>query len=154
MIKTHSVKFKISVLYVTVLGWILIFYSGVVYLSLRHTLFKDLDAELEVKAQEIGGLINSYLDVLGVDPNTFFFACHSVLRPDDIHFAQNRPSGLGTRLLKIVDKYDLREDYIQLSDLQGRALVHSENFPPFLTPLFQKLIKKTSPGPRAISPRA
>ncbi|MBU4129114.1 HAMP domain-containing histidine kinase [bacterium] len=118
----NSIKFKISILYTAILGVILIIYSGILFLSLHYTLYHDLDQELRVKAQEIGKMIGSYLDVLGDDPQSFILAVKRVINLEGA------------------------DDYINFLGPRGEFVINSSNMPPELSHLFSKGIKRRRDG--------
>lgn len=144
--KFNSIKFKISVLYIVVLGIILIVYSGFLYFSLHYTLYDELDKELDKKAQEIARAIDSYADVFGRSPQEFNSAVKRV-----ITFAEGYPgdegiSGLEQQWLQKVDKFDLKEDYINLSDIKGKPIATSANLQGMLYSLSLKEKRKLQGG--------
>ncbi len=121
--KFNSVRFKISVLYTAILGFILVVYSIFLYLSLHYTLYDELDNELHIKASEIASVIDAYLDELDYNQETFLFAARRVIRLEGKHPQEEKIRALEDLWLRLVDKFDLREDYINLLDFQGHSLV-------------------------------
>lgn len=132
MIRFNSVRFKISVLYTVILGLILTVYSAFLYLSLHHTLYDELDNELNVKASETASTISSYLDVLGYDQESFIFAIRRVICLEGEHPEQDKIRDLEELWLRMVDKFDLNEDYVNFLDSKGQSIVCSgKGFIPF-----------------------
>ncbi|MBU4489000.1 MAG: GHKL domain-containing protein [Candidatus Omnitrophica bacterium] len=125
MIKFNSVRFKISVLYTAILGLILVVYSAFLYLSLYYTLYDEIDNELNIKASEMASTISSYLYVLDYSQGSFIFAVKRVIRLEGEHPEQDKIHDLEQLWLKMVDKFDLKEDYINFLDSKGRPIVCS-----------------------------
>ncbi len=125
--KFNSIRFKISVLYTVVLGVILIIYSGVLYVSLQHILYSDIDGELRIKAQKISSTISSYLKVVGSDEQSFIFARERAIRLRGTHPSINKIKELERQWLKQADKLDLENDYINFLDSQGKLITSSVN---------------------------
>ena len=140
--KFNTVRFKISFLYVAILGIILIVYSSVLYLSLHYTLYNDLDDELMIKVNEIRHTLDAYLDKFAHDEDAVLLAFIKVMRFEDEHPDEDERQVFENRWLLLVDKYDLREDYINFSATDGRSLVHSENLEEKLLSAFSKDIKR------------
>lgn len=148
MLRLNSVRFKISFLYIAVLGLILVIYSAFLYLSLHYTLYDELDNELSTKATEIAGIISSYLDAIGYDRDTFSFVVKRAVCFEGEHPEQHKILNLEELWLKKVDKLDLKEDYINILDYKGNSIVRSNNLregPPLLslkiTPLEDTVFK-------------
>ena len=58
--KFNSIRFKSFILYSTFLFVILVIFSGGVYFTVQQILYKEIDGDLEIKALEIAGIVNSY----------------------------------------------------------------------------------------------
>ncbi|MBU3911956.1 MAG: HAMP domain-containing histidine kinase, partial [Candidatus Omnitrophica bacterium] len=125
MIRFNSVRFKISVLYTAILGLILVVYSAFLYLSLHYTLYDELDNELNIKASETASTISSYLDALGHDQESFIFAVRRVICLEGEHPEQDKIRDLEELWLRMVDKFDLKEDYVNFLDSKGQSIVYS-----------------------------
>lgn len=139
MIKFNSIKFKISVLYVVLLGLILLSYNLFLYASLRHTLYEDLDEHLMRKDQELSDLINNYASVLPEGPGRLEAAAKRVLYAGESDIAGMVPEALELKLLKVIDKYDLLEDYIVVSGQRGP--IAQTSMPPGVAKHFLRLAK-------------
>ncbi len=127
MIKLNSINFKISVLYVLLLGLILVFFSGILYGSVRYILYRNLDRELWDKAHEITEMINAYVKVMGPGSRSVKAASRKVIRLEGVSLSPRTRNEIEERLLKVVDKYELKEDYAQLTDAKGVTIVRSED---------------------------
>ena len=127
--KFNSVRFKMSILYTLILGFILFSYSGLLFLGLQHTLYRELDSRLHTKAREIGAIINSYLDVLGKNHDAVLLAARRVIDLEGLHLKKIRDDDLESKLIEVVDQYDLRDEYVNLASPQSESVVRSKNFP-------------------------
>ena len=129
MPQIRSIRFKISILYAVLLALILILYSGFLYFSVRHTLYRNIDRDLRAKAGEIISLINSYMEVLEPTPESVVYASRRVIRLEGME-SPHQHNTIEKRLLEVVDKYDLRSDWIHLMDGEGKVLASSQDQPP------------------------
>lgn len=141
----NTIRFKISVLYVAILGIILIIYSSFLYLSLHYTLYDELDDELSKKTQEIASTIDSYVDALGEKQQVFISAVKRVINPEE-YPEEDTILQLHRQWLQKVDKFDLKEDYIDFMDSGGKSLVKSNNLQKRLFALNPKEIKRLRQG--------
>lgn len=140
----NSIKFKITVLYTVALGFILLFYSAILYFSLSYTLYADLDAELKTKAQALEQTVTDYTDTLGY--NDFSVALQKSICLSSYHRHQAKIKELEQTWLKKVDKFNLKEDYIIFWDLNGKPIVKSKNFHPKIFFSFKKRLDTSYPG--------
>ncbi len=138
--KLNTIRFKISILYVVVLGFILVSYSALMYFSLRHMLFQERDIKLEGKADEVASLIRFYTDTLGHGHTSFISALEKT-----INMEKNGPgvvevslSTVEAQWLKNIDQYDLRKDFVNISDKNETPIRFTEDFPAGLLSLFIK----------------
>ena len=81
--KIKSIKFKISVLFVALLGVILIIYSIYLYFSLYITLYDEIDDELYKKAKEVANAINMYRDGIRAGSEDFISSVKKVIILED-----------------------------------------------------------------------
>ncbi len=124
----NSIKLKISVFYTVILAAILLFYSAINYYNLRNFLYRGLDNDILVKAQEVSSAINSYLDVLGSDQRAFDFAAKRVIRLEGSHPNQEKAAEVERLWLEKRDKQSLADAYIDLVSIdRGEAVVYSPN---------------------------
>ncbi len=122
-----SIRFKFSILYTSVLGIILIIYSGFFYFSLSTTLYSDLDKDLKTKARVISDTIHSYLEVLGEDDRSLDFAIRRIITLKGDHPLQDDILDIEQNWLRRFDQLNLQEDYIHFASVQGRSIVKSRN---------------------------
>ncbi|HQJ15346.1 MAG TPA: ATP-binding protein [Candidatus Omnitrophota bacterium] len=126
--KFNSIRFKISVFYTAILALILVFYTALTYYNLRHTLYRDLDNNILVKAQEVSSAINSYLAVLGNDQRAFDFAVRRVIRLEGTHPNQDRIEEVERAWLAKRDKQNLAEAYINFASVdRAEEILSSAN---------------------------
>ena len=138
----NSIRFKITVLYSIILGIILILYSSFLYFSLHYTLYDELDNELQKKSQEITNTVSSYLNMLGDEPDTLDLAARNMFTFDEVYPPESKLGEPQRQWLQKVDKFDLKEDYINLANAKGESLVRSGNFDTKMLALFSKETKK------------
>jgi heavy metal sensor kinase len=126
--KINSIKFKISVFYTVILGLILAFYTALNYYNLRYALYRNLDNDILVKAQEVSGAINAYLDALGNDQRAFDFAVRRVIRLEGTHPNQDRAAEVERGWLEKRVKQNLLDAYINLASVdRNEEVVSSSN---------------------------
>lgn len=142
--KFNSIRFKISVLYVAILGIILIVYSSFLYLSLHYTLYGELDGELDKKAQEIARAIDSYVEKYE-EQQDFISCARKVINPEEFP-DPDEIDQLQRQWLQKVDKLDLKEDYINFLNIKGDSLVKSSNLQKELFSVTSRDIKEVLNG--------
>src|SRR5947207_639801 len=127
MFKLNTIRFKISVLYVVILGIILISYSVFLYMGLRIVLYSDIDQELQQKAREFGDIFEFYEKISG--PNASF---QKVLEKT-ITLENEGPEAGADSLtfpqvtwLKNIDQYDVRNDFIIFRNSSGTVLAETK----------------------------
>lgn len=144
--KFNSIRFKIGVLYIVVLGIVLIIYSTILYFSLHYTLYDELDKELSSKAQEVASSIDTYEQSLMIDEfslegatQRIFELIHDYSDPDNL-------SQIERQWLQKVEKFDLRKDYLSFLNIEGEIIAKTSNMSLFLPKLSQKDIDKLQEG--------
>lgn len=125
--KFNSIRFKVGIFYTAVLGVTLVFYTGILYFGQRYALYRDLDGELAVKAQEVANAINSFLPVLENDQRAFYFAANMVIRQQGTYPGYQDIAEEKKQWLEMRDKLNLRNDYLLLSDPEGKIIASSQN---------------------------
>ena len=143
-IKFNTIRFKISVLYVAILGAILITYSALLYLSLNYIRYSDLEDELDDKTKEVGDIIKMYVNILGQDQASFISAVEKTIRLEKEGPGQSQKDLINAaeaRWLRNVDKFDLRDDYISVLNEKWAPIRTSSNFSPKLLSLFPVNLK-------------
>jgi len=142
----NSIRFKMSVLYVVILGIILMVYSAILYFSLRYLLYHDLDGELEAKAREVGAIIQAYSQTLGQDQISFLSAVGQTIRLEKEGPDQESFSPAEARWLQNIDRYDLRRDFISVLKVDGTPLLASNDLNPRLLRFFVKVYRSGPQG--------
>ncbi len=124
--KFHSIHFKFSVLYVLVLGLILMLFSDILFFSAKYVLYRNLDRGLYAKAKEVAEMIDLYMGSMTPDRAAVMAASRKVIQLEGIskktHGVRDE---VEERLLRIVDKYDLRRDAVTLLDAGGTTVMRS-----------------------------
>ncbi|MDD5347996.1 MAG: HAMP domain-containing sensor histidine kinase [Candidatus Omnitrophica bacterium] len=113
--KFNSIRFKISVFYTAILALILVFYTAINYYNLRYALYRDLDNDALVKAQEVSNTINSFLVPLGNDQRAFDFAARRVIRLEGAHPGQARIEQMERQWLQKREQDKIADAYINLA---------------------------------------
>ncbi len=130
--KFSSIKFKITVLYVLILGGILIIYRGALFISLYRSLYSHVDATLQLKAEEIAFAISSGLSAEKADADALVSAVKGVTpriellknSQDDAAQAASYPAN--------------DELYVCVLDSAGRLIYVTENIPEQIKAVFYK----------------
>lgn len=126
-VKFNSIRFKVSLFYTAILGVILVIYSIILYIGQRYTLYRDLDRELTIKAQEITSAINSFLPALQDDQRAFRSIANLVIRQQGTYPAQEKIAEARKQWLAMRQKLNLGDDYIVLADIDGKVIANSPN---------------------------
>ncbi len=127
MIRFRSIQFKFGVLYIAILTLILVLFSGFLYFSARYVLYRQLDHELLEKAHELSEVLNLYIAEVAPGPNAVIVASRRVIRLEGIPPKYSQHNQMEARLLSIVDKYNLENDFVDLINTSGISVVHSNN---------------------------
>lgn len=143
-IKFNTIRFKISVLYVAILGAILIAYSVLLCFGVNYIRYNELEDELDDKTREVGDIIKMYTTILGQDQTSFISAVEKT-----IHLEKEGPgpsqkdliNAAEARWLRNIDRFDLRDDYIIVLDEKWIPIGTSNNFTPKLLSLFPTNLK-------------
>jgi two-component system heavy metal sensor histidine kinase CusS len=125
-IKFNSIRFKVGLFYTAALGVILVVYTGILYFGQRYALYRNLDGELAIKAQEISSAINSLFPILENDQRAFYVAANTIIwqgtYPEQDSNLQARK-----RWLEMRQKLNLHNDYIIMTSSDGKAIASSQN---------------------------
>ncbi|MFH0918536.1 MAG: ATP-binding protein [Candidatus Omnitrophota bacterium] len=126
-IKFNSIRFKVSLFYMALLGAILISYTGVLFFGQRFALYRDLDRELSIKAQEVTNAINSFLPALEDDQRAFRLASDAVIRQDGISTKQAEITKSQKQWLAVREKLNIQNDYVVLASTERNVVTNSPN---------------------------
>jgi signal transduction histidine kinase len=143
-VKLNTIRFKISILYTTILGIVIIIYTAVLYITLSYNLYDDLDKRLLDKAKKIEDTIDSYLNILGHDEQSVLFSVKKALNLEAQHPEQDKVKELEDFWLKIFHSLQFSKDYIDVTDISGNSIARSANISEQLYPVFLKEIKTIS----------
>ncbi len=142
----NSLKFKISVLALLILAVILVIYSSTLFFTFRRTLYQELDDDLTAMSQKVNNAIDSYLNVLGHDDNSFRFSIKRVVSQTGEHPHQNKIEKLDNLWIGQLDAIGNDRNYIGFLDSRGNSLAHSRNFPENFPTLSVSDVQKASAG--------
>ena len=120
------------------------FYTAINYYNLRYALYRDIDNDILVKAQEVSSAINSYMEVLGNDQRGFDYAVKRVIRLEGVHPNQEKAQEVERAWLEKRVKQNLIDAYINLVSFDnGETVVNSPNMDQQMAQNFQREISGT-----------
>ncbi|MFP4472500.1 MAG: ATP-binding protein [Candidatus Omnitrophota bacterium] len=123
-----SIRLKMSILAAIILGGILFFYSFYLFVQLQNVLSRNIDAELKVKALELAKTIKAFQDTKS-PRGDIHYAAIKVLN-FDIDLEQRKNLNIADRQwLRLIDRYELNQDYVLVLSLDGKVLALSEGLP-------------------------
>ncbi len=131
----NSLRFKTSVLYTSILGVVLFIYSAVIYYDIRNVLYRDLDEDLRIKANEISDIIRAYEQLGKIESHPVGFITE---------FLSQEQVGLNKRTIidelwhSEVKTLNLKNDYIVILSSAGNSILVSENVKEDIEALFKK----------------
>lgn len=150
-IQFNSIRLKVGLFYTCVLGGILVLYTGVLYFGQRYTLYRDLERELTIKAQEVESALNSFLPVLESDQRAFSSVANAVIRGEEAFpGGESNPEAV-RRWREMRENLNLHNDYILLASADAKAIVRSPNIDEQLLSHFLK--GSAAPAQKAVSYR-
>lgn len=121
--RIHSIRFKANVLYSLILGGILLVYSGILFYGVRGILYRDLDENLRVKANEVGGILNAYEQIEKIENRSLSFLQEFL---SDGHLPPNK-TVIDDLWRSEVKTLNLKNDYIHILTFNGYLVLASEN---------------------------
>jgi heavy metal sensor kinase len=124
--------------YTAILGVILVCYTGILYFGQYYALYRDLDSELAIKAQEVASAINSFLPVLEDDQRAFRFSANMVIRQEVMYLNQEKITEAKKRWLAMREKLNIHNDYVVLASTDGEVIANSQNVDTQLLPYLLK----------------
>ncbi len=131
--------------YTVILAVILASYTALNYYNLRYALYRDLDNDILVRAQEVSSAINSYLAVVGSDLRAFDFAVKRAVRLEGTHQNQDKAADVERAWLDKRDKLNLADAYINIASADSREeVVNSPNMDSRMTRSFMADIAASS----------
>ena len=115
--KTNTIHFKVGILYSGILGIILFIYSLIVIGVLQQTLARDIDKRLEIKTHEVAALVNSLVQN-NLTSSVYQLTALNAASQRIMELHRLDYSGatntLETRILEMMDRYELHEDYFAM----------------------------------------
>jgi len=135
-VKFNTIRFKISILYTTILGIVVIIYTAVLYITLSYNLYDDFDKQLTDKVEKIENITDAYLDILGYDEQSMLFSIKKALNLDAQHPQQHKVAELEHFWLNIFHSLQLAEDYINIMNISGKSIARSAHLDEALFTLF------------------
>jgi len=142
--KINTLRFKISILYVAIIGLILILFQGALYFYDVHSMSKEFDAQLQIKAEQIGGAVNTFRDMLGGQKQALTLAAErainlSIEYPKYV-FMTESPEKFW---LADARKLGLDKDYLLIMDRQGDVIGSSSNVTEDMLHYFERIGRST-----------
>lgn len=125
--KINSIKFKLCVLYVGILGLILVAYRGVLYYNLYQTLYRDSDVQLSAKAQETHETLWLFTGPLRESKRAVTFGFKRMLGVDVTYPDPERLKPIEAEWLERRAILGLNKDYINLLNEDGKTVASSPN---------------------------
>ncbi len=130
-VKLNSIRVKMGILSALVLGGVLILYSLYLYFQLKESLYSNFDDELRVKAYELGKTVKAFQKTKS-PAGDIHYAALKVLS-FDVDLDHGGPVTLADRQwFRLIDRYELDNDYISILSLDGKILASSDNMSPDL----------------------
>lgn len=149
--KTNTIQFKIGFLYAGILGAILLAYSLIVIGILQHTLYRDIDKQLALKTHEVASLVASLVKIRLQSSATHHgtalnAASQRIMELHRMNYA-GAVNAIETRILEMMDRYELHDDYFAITNSDGILIASSQNTRPELkTMLLRKIISSLKRG--------
>jgi two-component system heavy metal sensor histidine kinase CusS len=126
--RINTLRFKISILYVAIIGLILFSFQGILYFYYVNSVSKEFDNQLQMKAEQVGGAVNTFREKLGEQRQAFTLAAQKALNLSidypKYEFMQESPEKFW---LADAKKLGLDKDYLLVMDAQGHVVTKSEN---------------------------
>jgi len=119
-----SIRLKTTLLYSGILFLILIIYNIVFFFSVRTIMIKDIDEELEVKAQEIANILRAYEKIKSVSSQPLGIL-ESLLQKHGM--LQSRAVIIDDLWRSEFKTLRLEKDYINILNANGKAVIDSSN---------------------------
>ncbi|MCP4648477.1 MAG: HAMP domain-containing protein [PVC group bacterium] len=146
--KINSIKFKICVLYVGILGLILISYRGLLYYNLYQTLYRDSDKQLIAKVREVHKTLRIFTVPFAESKRAVIFGARKIMGvnvnfPDEEKMKKSVAGWENRRML-----LGLNRDYINFLDENGKTVVSSPNVDRGLAKFLEGYVSK-KPGKKS-----
>ncbi len=139
--RTNSLRFKISVLFTSVLFTVLVVFGIILIFSVQHILYRDLDRELRAKTIQIEAIMGAYTEIKASAsrPAVMFQNLISGVNISDINM--NLVNKLWYADVKALN---IQHDYFRVIREDGRSILLSENSPETIFPVFNEIAERKS----------
>lgn len=132
--KLNSIRFKTSVLYTSILLIIMLVFSAILFFEVRSLLYRDIDNDLKIKAQEISVILNAYENIAVRTLNLSSPAVDYLFSEYFLHRAKAVIDEIWRSQSKALN---LVNDYIDVLNYQGNSIMLSGNINEELESLFK-----------------
>ncbi|MBF0510964.1 MAG: ATP-binding protein [Candidatus Omnitrophica bacterium] len=128
LFKTNSLRFKISIVYVAVIGLFLILIQAGLYFNYVQSVLHQFDSQLQNKAEQIGGAVNTFRGEMVRQKHPFYLAAKKALNLN-IEYPKYifMPVSMEKFWLADAKKLGLGKDYILIMDTNGNVIAKSKN---------------------------
>jgi heavy metal sensor kinase len=142
-----SLRFRISALYIASLGFILLTYSIVLYLSLSYAVYRQVDRELAVKAQGLEDTVRAYTATLKPNQEDIPGAIERALYLEEAmkgeFFAWPTIKKIDLEWKNKIADLGLRYDYILILNPVGEVINKSPNVEDYIVSALKKDLPET-----------
>ncbi len=149
-----SLRFRISALYVASLGFILLTYSIVLYLSLSYAVYRQVDRELAIKAHGFEDAVRAYTATLKPNQEDIPGAIQRALYLEEAikgeFFAWPTIKKIDLEWKSKIADTNLKYDYILILNPVGEVVNKSSNVEGFIVNALKKNLPKTIDGKAVI----
>lgn len=128
----NSIRFKTSILYTSILCIILVIFSGILFFTTRHILYRDVDGRLMIKANEIVNILKSYGEIKGDE------ARPGNMIQQMLGIKSQARSIINSLWRSDIQALDLKKDYFAVLNNHGKILIRSDNYNSRIAALFKK----------------
>ena len=144
--KFNSIRFKIRILYTTILGIIIFVYASILYSSLSYSLYKDFDERLVNRANEIKNTIDSYLEILGSNQKSFILSLKRALNIKTEIPEEYKVEKFKSFWSENYQNLPFSQGYVNFLNAEGHSIVKSPNLDSSLLSYFLEDVKEVLSG--------
>jgi two-component system, OmpR family, heavy metal sensor histidine kinase CusS len=135
-LKFRSVRFKVTILYTSILGLILIAYSLLLYVNLNYIVFHEITVSLKKKAAEVEQIISLYSQAFEAEKEDFALPLKRALHLEELEstefFQWPSVKKLDQRWRFTNQALEMARDYIVIYTPEGELVEKSRNIDPAL----------------------
>ncbi|HDZ76653.1 MAG TPA: HAMP domain-containing protein [Candidatus Omnitrophica bacterium] len=132
----NSIRFKASVFYSTILAVILVVFGTIIYISTSYILYRDLNHDLKIKAEEISTILHVYEEVRQFESHPSGYTL-GIFRKGESG-SINEKAIIDDLWRKEFNLLNLKNDYINVVNINGVFLLTSNNFTEDIASLFRE----------------